>query len=553
MNSITRALLFFAVSLMLPGTLLAERWTFQESPTSDPLFVIASSDELHVIGSLGSILTSPDAVNWTVHDVPDVEAFQGALWNGELFVLVGVEGMLYTSPDGLTWTKQNPGTTENLYEVDWNGELFVIVGSEGTVLTSVDGINWTPQDSGTTEWLANVVWNGELFLAVGWYNTIVTSPDGINWTLREAPERGLQTSVNLWLEGIVWTGERFIVGGVQATFYTSTDGINWSNLEPEIDHHLFNSGIQNITWNGSEYIATGQNRTLLTSPDGDHWTWHNLHGYDMPQFTMLGGAVWTGEFFLLAGNGGTIITSTPQIPEEGWWVSPSASSNGFALQIQNGFLFAAGFTYDAMGNPTFLTFQGDYELLPNNPDNAIGEFSSTLFQTENGPCPGCDNTSGTTMESGYGDIEIRWSDNQNGMLTWNGVTIPITRFLFNSTEDDDNREFNWWISPDINNNGFAIEIQNDIVFMAAFSYDDFGVPTFFTAQGINETIDGDFSHELISPLSTTSGGPCPGCTNTQGTTVMSDLGDIVIRTTDNQTGELIWNGVTVPIQQFRFN
>ena len=52
------------------------------------------------------------------------------------FVAVGVGGTILTSPDGVNWTAQNSGTNNHLRGVTYGNGTFVAVGLGGTILTS---------------------------------------------------------------------------------------------------------------------------------------------------------------------------------------------------------------------------------------------------------------------------------------------------------------------------------------------------------------------------------------------------------------------------------
>jgi hypothetical protein len=95
----------------------------------------------------GVIFTSPDARTGTGRITRVSDPLCSVLWNGSLFVVVGLRGALFTSPDGRTWTRRESHTTQDLFGIAWNGSLFVVVG-EGAILTSPDGVAWKDLDDG---------------------------------------------------------------------------------------------------------------------------------------------------------------------------------------------------------------------------------------------------------------------------------------------------------------------------------------------------------------------------------------------------------------------
>lgn len=67
-------------------------------------------------------------------------------------------------------------------------------------------------------------------------------------------------------------------------------------------------------------------------------------------------------------------------------------------------------------------------------------------------------------------------------------------------------ESGWWWSPAESGYGFSIEIQDNFIFMVAFSYDSAGRPTWYAAQGVMPN-----NARFSAPLYHRTGGPCIGC------------------------------------------
>ena len=112
------------------------------------LYDIAWNGTVYVaVGAAGTILTSGDALNWTVQTLLPGPAFHGVLWttiNGGEFVAVGSSRGIVTSPDGMTWTQRsyNFGDVE-LRDIADDGTTLVAVGEDFAVLTSTNGIAWS--------------------------------------------------------------------------------------------------------------------------------------------------------------------------------------------------------------------------------------------------------------------------------------------------------------------------------------------------------------------------------------------------------------------------
>lgn len=143
-------------------------WTAQTLPTSTQAGsgAIAYSPDLglYCIGeanvtpsppNFGGMMTSPDAVNWTIRYKQSNTGGDGNLaWGNGLFVLMsGPSGSgehLYTSPNGTTWTLQaDPGGSAQSWSyVHFANGMFVAVSADTSTnpghqaAWSTDGINW---------------------------------------------------------------------------------------------------------------------------------------------------------------------------------------------------------------------------------------------------------------------------------------------------------------------------------------------------------------------------------------------------------------------------
>jgi hypothetical protein len=142
------------------------------------------------VGCSGTALTSPDGVDWTQRTSEGNDLFGvtygdlflavddlfGVTFRKGLFVAVGWCGTILTSPDGVDWTEQTSPTRNDLFGVTYGKGTFVAVGWNGTILTSPDGVNWTRRTSGTSNNLSRVAYGNGTFVVVGDFGTILTSP-----------------------------------------------------------------------------------------------------------------------------------------------------------------------------------------------------------------------------------------------------------------------------------------------------------------------------------------------------------------------------------------
>ncbi len=69
----------------------------------------------------------------------------GVAWSGHGFVAMGGVGTILTSPDGVQWTGEMVVTDRRLTDIAWSGAEFTVVGDASTILSSSDGARWVSQ------------------------------------------------------------------------------------------------------------------------------------------------------------------------------------------------------------------------------------------------------------------------------------------------------------------------------------------------------------------------------------------------------------------------
>jgi len=109
--------------------------------------------------------------------------------------------------------------------------------------------------------------------------------------------------------------------------------------------------------------------------------------------------------------------------ESGWWWNESESGRGYFIETQGSQAFIASFMYDSTGEPTW------YAMLANvlTPSLATG----ALQQYKDGQSLSGDYKAPTLSPASAGNLTIRFSNNENGVLTLpNGQNVTIKRFLF---------------------------------------------------------------------------------------------------------------------------
>jgi hypothetical protein len=109
-------------------------------------------------------------------------------------------------------------------------------------------------------------------------------------------------------------------------------------------------------------------------------------------------------------------------PENGFWWNRAEGGRGYSIEVQDNYLFFAGFLYDNSGNATWYTTQG---LLESN-----GNFVGTLTSGRGGQCINCSYVAPVYTVGSGGPISINFTSEVEGTLSWGSPsrTIPITRF-----------------------------------------------------------------------------------------------------------------------------
>ena len=167
-------------------------------------------------------------------------------------------------------------------------------------------------------------------------------------------------------------------------------------------------------------------------------------------------------------------------PENGWWWNPSESGRGFFIESTGGVIYLAGYFYADDGRATWLSSGGP------NPDRYLyrGTLQSyrngqTLFGDYRPPDPAVD----------VGPVEVKFTDDTHGTITWPGGTVPIERHAFGVDEEIPidllvlgfydppfKPETGWWWNDAESGRGFSVEVQGSHMFAVSFMYDEAGNP-----------------------------------------------------------------------------
>jgi hypothetical protein len=258
-----------------------------EPPVPNGSFVAVGAPSPNTV-TTPRIMHSRDGITWTPATNPDnSNNWRGLAWSEELHLLVAVginadaETLsIMSSPDAINWTLREDPTLTGEFGVIWAGapiNKFVAVSNAATdnILWSSDGIDWNVLSAPANRNWRSLAWSPELELIVATgitasTDSIMTSPDGLDWTLRN-------TDTSLGKSGIAWSPElaKFAVSTSVSTIkLTSSNGVAWA------EHTVSSSTTTQLAWakqlNGEDVFvatasATGVDDVAISS-DGEDWT-----------------------------------------------------------------------------------------------------------------------------------------------------------------------------------------------------------------------------------------------------------------------------------------
>jgi len=106
--------------------------TFSNITYGNGMFIAAVDS-----AGIGLIKTSTDGRIWTTRFIDTgYNYFDKARYINGLFVIMGTGGTILTSPDGFNWTTRSSGTRERINSATYGNGTYVVVGSNGIILTS---------------------------------------------------------------------------------------------------------------------------------------------------------------------------------------------------------------------------------------------------------------------------------------------------------------------------------------------------------------------------------------------------------------------------------
>ena len=340
-----------------------DTWTLRSLSLIDkPVYGIAyGNGQFVAVVWDGSVLTSPDGVNWVQRRTGTTNYLHGITYGNGQFVAVGggqdnatgldLAGTIVTSADGTNWVQRSSVATTPLLGVFYLHGQFVAAGESGAIVTSADGANWVQQDLGGL-WLDHIAYGSGQFVGIGvsalQSPIVLTSADGTNWVHVQAPATD-------GLSGIVFGNGQFVaVGGrypgSTSTIETSHDGVNWVQRQADTSNQLIGIGYGNgqfVAVGGGQDNATGLNLagTIVTSPDGVNWV-------QRPSGTTnsLFATIYGNGHFVAVGDCGTILQSGSIINLS---ITPNATTGLLSLSLEG----PTGLDYSIQTSTDLISWQ----------------------------------------------------------------------------------------------------------------------------------------------------------------------------------------------------
>lgn len=119
--------------------------------------------------------------------------------------------------------------------------------------------------------------------------------------------------------------------------------------------------------------------------------------------------------------GSVAAPAAPGMPESGWWWDPAEPGSGFAIEVQRRQLFVVAYTYDALGQPTWLSAFGEI--------NTAAIFEGTWQAFANGQHLEGPYRPADELSTSPGELRIEFTTARTARLRYpDGREVTIERF-----------------------------------------------------------------------------------------------------------------------------
>jgi hypothetical protein len=132
-------------------------------------------------------------------------------------------------------------------------------------------------------------------------------------------------------------------------------------------------------------------------------------------------------------------------PEPGFYWNSGESGSGYAIELQDNFLFLSAYTYLPNGQAVFYTSGG---FLTNDTT-----YTGVINQFSGGSCINCTPFTPPGTPQNVGDVTIVFDTEQSATMTWRGRTFRIERFNFLLGDKTDQMLGEWTLMLDWYNLG----------------------------------------------------------------------------------------------------
>jgi YVTN family beta-propeller protein len=238
-------------------------------------------------------------------------------------------------------------------------------------------------------------------------------------------------------------------------------------------------------------------------------------------------------------------------PQSGWWWNPNESGRGFTIEINGNSLYMAGYLYAANTGQAVWFVSGGSMSSSSTYQGTMTSYGYGQTLSGNYIAPRPTSTIGT--------ISLNFTDATHAIITWPGGTIPIERFNIvengvNTPRAPTQPETGWWWYPNENGRGFAIEIQNGMMFLAAYMYDFAGNPVWYAAYlSSNDPVWNVTQSRYQGTLVQYANGQSLMGAYHAPMVVNGNVGALQVQFQSTTTGTLtLPDGRIIPISRFRF-
>lgn len=248
--------------------------------------------------------------NWQVADVAQPEdGFSQLIRGSDRVLAVNYRGSIASSGDGEQWTLHEPGFNVAPTRFGWaNGRFFGFTSSRTHQYTSGDGSSWTQFEMGTHDPLVSIMYTHDGYVGRSERNHALQSDDGHNWQRYGYAVEGHHSLQNIYLDdvglftyhdGLYWwirdgaiesgskmedmtvhtseglgsvSGGQVLFGSSKTLLYTQYRLYHWEgNRITEIDSDNTGGGFIKIFEHGDGYLAVRSNGNIYRSGDAVNW------------------------------------------------------------------------------------------------------------------------------------------------------------------------------------------------------------------------------------------------------------------------------------------